>query len=326
MRFETHWQEARVRSVRDLTPRIRALEIEPATGARPYAPGSHIDVRVFINDAPDIRSYSLVGEGPVRSAYRIAIQRAAASRGGSEYMWSLAPSGRLLVSEPQNLFALTLDRPEYLLIAGGIGITPIYGMACALESLGARFRLLYAGRRRTEMAFVEELRERLGSRLTLCASEENRRIDLCADVRRLHPEGELYLCGPMRLIDAARAVWRASGRPPARLRFETFASSGRNAPEPFLVRVPDRGIEVLVPENKTMLAALQEAGVEVLSDCLRGECGLCALNVLEAEGELDHRDVFLTEDQKAARKKICACVSRVAGGCISVDTGFRTNA
>ncbi len=307
--------EARVRAIRDLTPRVREFEIEPAGGTRAYSAGSHIDVEVYVGGQPETRSYSLVG-GP-SGVYRIAVQQAREGRGGSRYLWSLAPGAHLSISEPRNLFELAAGRPEYLLIAGGIGITPLVGMAETLGRTGARFRLLYAGRRRCEMPYLAELAAEA------FVSEEGRRLDLDAEIGGLELAGELYVCGPMRLLEAARRVWQQQGRPAAQFRFETFASSGSYAARPFVARLADRGIEVAVREDQTLLAALREAGVEVLADCLRGECGLCALNVLEAEAPLDHRDVFLSDAQKAEGRRICACVSRAAGGRITLDTGWR---
>jgi vanillate O-demethylase ferredoxin subunit len=192
-----------------------------------------------------------------------------------------------------------------------------------LARLDARFRLLYAGRRREAMPFVDELHARLGDRLALRISEEGTRLDLAAEIASLHPQGELYLCGPMRLVDSARRAFQASGRPSENLRFETFGSSGKHAPEAFVVKVVDRGVELTVPENRTMLDVLRDAGVEMMFDCLRGECGLCAVDVVAVDGEIDHRDVFLSEAQKSEQKKICACVSRAVRGSITVDTGFR---
>ena len=112
-------------------------------------------------------------------------------------------------------------------------------------------------------------------------------------------------------------------RAPTNLRFETFASSGAYPNERFLVRVDDRGLDVEVPENRSMLEALRAGGVEVTYDCLRGECGLCAVDVLEADCQIDHRDVFLSEAERAARRRICTCVSRAIRGSLTVDTGSR---
>jgi ferredoxin-NADP reductase len=340
MRFETRWSDAIVRAAVDVTSEVRMLELVPHGGAQPYAPGSHINVSVMLRIAAgeqaDTRSYSLVGErpvpGPEGAAYRIAVKHHAESRGGSRYIRAVQPGARLRISNPQNLFELSFGSPQYLLLAGGIGITPILGMALALDNAGADFRLLYVGRNAAGMPFAEELRERLGWRISLFRSDAGSRVEVAAEIATLHPGAEMYMCGPMGLMDAVRAAWRAAGRPTANLRFETFGSGGRLAPEPFLVKVADQNREVLVPSDKTMLTALREAGIEVLSDCLRGECGLCVVDVLGVEGEVDHRDVFLSEREKALGGKLCTCVSRVARGeryltgptpGITIDTGAR---
>jgi ferredoxin-NADP reductase len=345
MRFETIWTDAVVRRATNITPEARLLEIVPEHGAEHYAPGSHIQVSVLIGEGneqtPDFRCYSLVGEHPTGDkcggplAYRIAIKRHTESRGGSQYMWSLQEGAKLRVSNPQNLFALNPDAPQYLLIAGGIGIAPIVSMASALQQRGADFQILYAGHSRAGMPFTRELLEPFGDRLRLFCSEDGQRIDIPRSIQTLVPEGEAYVCGPLPLLDAVRAAWQSAGRPDGCLRFETFASSGRFASEPFWVEIADLDRRVLVPGDKTMLSALNEAGIQVLSDCLRGECGLCRLEVLESDGILDHRDVFLSEREKASCGKICACVSRVvvrsaqsnAGtlACIKIDAGVRSD-
>ncbi len=107
------------------------------------------------------------------------------------------------------------------------------------------------------------------------------------------------------------------------LRFETFGNSGRFATEAFKVKIPRLGMEVQVPSNKTMLDALEAAGVAMISDCRRGECGLCALYIIETTGTVDHRDVFFSDEEKAENRKLCTCVSRVAGGDITIDTADR---
>ncbi len=120
-----------------------------------------------------------------------------------------------------------------------------------------------------------------------------------------------------------RRAWANAGRDPTRLRYETFANTGRHAPEPFWVRLPGEGITLDVPADATLLDAMLGAGVDVLYDCRRGECGLCALDVLDVEGEIDHRDVFLSEHEKRDSKRICACVSRVVRGGVVLDSSYR---
>lgn len=319
-----HFAEGRVRDVADVAVDVRMIEIEPARACHPYPTGAHLDIAVLVDELPDIRSYSLVGERPADGAYRIAVKAVADSRGGSTYVRALEQGAVVEVSEPRSHFELQYGRTEYLLVAGGIGITPMIGMAHALRRHGRPFRLLYAAQTREQMPFVDELADLLGDRLELFVSSEGRRLDFGSEIDKLDPDGEAYLCGPVRLRDAAQRAWRETGRRADRLQFETFASGGRFAPEEFVVRVRDQDDrELTVRRNRTLLDSLTDHGIEMMWDCLRGECGLCAARVLEAEGELDHRDVFLSDDQRREGTTIVTCVSRAVGGAITLDTGFR---
>ena len=316
------WRSARLRSTRDLTPDIRLFEIEPSGEFVVPTPGSHINIVLQIKGRPDVRCYSAVGPC-TDGVYRIAVKLLGDTRGGSAYMWSLAPGAQLTISTPGNHFELSRGRPEYLLLAGGIGITPIFTMTLAPAAAEANFRLLYACRRRHDLAFADELQDRIGHRLQTFIDEEGARIDLDAEIARLCPGGELYVCGPIGMLEAAKRNWQRSGRPVDQMRFETFGNSGRFASEPFKVKIPRLGVEVDVPLNQTMLEALEAAGIEMIFDCRRGECGLCALTIIETDGIVDHRDVFFSDDEKAANCKLCTCVSRVIGGSITVDTADR---
>jgi ferredoxin-NADP reductase len=322
MREVMEWQTGRLRSVRDVTPDIRLFEIEPDGKFKAPTPGSHINVTVQIGGRPDVRSYSIVGPCD-DCVYRIAVKLLPDSRGGSAYMWKLAPGDRMTITEPGSHFELARRRPEYLLLAGGIGITPIYTMALALDEAGANFRLLYACRSRQDLAFGDELRERLGDRLQVFIDDEGDRVDLAAEIARLAPGGEFYVCGPIGLLEATKRAWQDSGRPVDGLRFETFGNSGRFASQDFTVKIPRLGREIVVPRNQTMLEALEDAGVEMIFDCRRGECGLCAVRILEVEGAVDHRDVFFSDTQKAANTHMCTCVSRAVNGAITIDTADR---
>lgn len=322
MKAIAEWGPARLRATRDLARDIRLFEIVPDGRFVEPAPGAHIKVAVEAQGRPDIRSYSIVG--PCRDGvYRIAVKLLPESRGGSRYMWGLTPGARLNVSTPGNQFPLSPRRPDYVLVAGGIGITPIYTMALALHEAGASVRVLYAARGRSDLALADELEGVLGERLALFLDEEGRRIDLDAAIAGLAPGGELYVCGPIGMLEAAKRAWAAAGRPVDGLRFETFGNSGRHATQAFRVRVPRLDLVVEVPSDRTMLEALEAAGVAMISDCRRGECGLCALRILEAESPVDHRDVFFSDEEKAANDKLCTCVSRCAGGTIVVDTADR---
>ena len=144
-------------------------------------------------------------------------------------------------------------------------------------------------------------------------SEDGARVDIAAEIARLDPQGEFYVCGPIGMLEDAKKAWAASGRPVDKLRFETFGSSGRRPSVAFTARIPRLGKTIAVRLDETLLEALEGAGVDMIFDCRRGECGLCALPILEVDGEVDHRDVFFSEAEKAASAKLCTCVSRVYG-------------
>ncbi len=316
------WSPARLRATRDLTHDVRLFEIEPEGAFATAAPGSHIDVVVPNDGRPLVRSYSLVGPC-TDGRYRIAVKRLAAGRGGSAGMWRLAPGEQLTISAPSNSFELGYGRSEYLLVAGGIGITPIYTMALALKQAKANFRVLYGARSRRDLALADELARHIGERLELFVDDERQCIDMSGEIARLDPRGEVYVCGPFGMLEAARCLWRDAGRPATQLRYETFGSGGSFAAAPFKIRIPRLDLEIDVAADRSMLEALEEAGVDMIFGCRRGECGLCALPILDAAAAVDHRDVFFSTEERAASQKLCTCVSRVAGGYITLDTPDR---
>ncbi|MGY8662722.1 PDR/VanB family oxidoreductase [Bradyrhizobium sp. UFLA05-109] len=325
MRFIETWTPATLVETRDLSPSIREFLILPDQfdGAA-YPVGSHINISVTINGQPETRSYSLVGEADP-GGFRIAVRRAEDSRGGSRYMWSLQPGARLDVTLPSSLLAVDWSRKDYCLVAGGIGITPIVGAAQALIRRDVNVILHYAVRSRHDAAYLDHLAALLGDRLVVHASDEGGRLDLDALFTSLPPDALALFCGPMRMLDGARHAWLGAGRPLADLRYETFGSSGSLPTEAFRVRLKGSDVEFEIPRERSMLDVLNAAGHEVMYDCKRGECGLCAIDVVDVEGEIDHRDVFFSDHQKQENQKICACVSR-ARGTITVDTLQRADA
>ncbi|MDD1532526.1 MULTISPECIES: PDR/VanB family oxidoreductase [unclassified Bradyrhizobium] len=325
MRFIETWTPATLVSTRDLAPGIREFLIRPDQyDGVAYPVGSHINISVTIDGLPETRSYSLVGEASPEG-FRIAVRRADDSRGGSRYMWQLKPGARLDITQPASLLAVDWSRQSYCLIAGGIGITPLLGAAQALVRRGADVKLHYAMRSRAEAAYFDDLAALLGDRLVVHAGDEGKRLDLDALFGTL-PKGALALfCGPMRMLDAARHAWIGAGHPLPDLRYETFGSSGTLPTEAFRVRLKGSNVELEIPRERSMLDVLNASGFEVISDCKRGECGLCAIDVVDVDGEIDHRDVFFSDHQKESNQKICACVSR-ARGTVTVDTLLRADA
>jgi ferredoxin-NADP reductase len=320
------WHPATVRAHRDLTPTVREFEIRPEGGVKPWTVGSHLNVQVLLDGREDTRSYSLVGlpHGPgANEVYRIAVKRAEPGRGGSRWMWGLETGAELMIGEPNNHFELAFGAPEFLLVAGGIGITPIVGMAQALAERGAAVRMCYAARHAGELAFHDVLRGALGERLRTVCDDAGQRLDLAAEIATLPPRGQLWICGPMPLLDAAREAWAASGRDSADLRFETFGNSGRFEAQPFWVELPRHQLRLDVPADRSLLDVLNDAGVDTLYDCRRGECGLCAVDIVRTEGTVDHRDVFFSPHEKQTCTRMCACVSRVSGGGVVLDSAWR---
>jgi ferredoxin-NADP reductase len=306
MRNRVDWRDARVAEIRQVAEDVRYIGFA-VDGAIPrFDPGSHSNIRVEIGGAPANRTYTVIPAPPGQLA--VAVKLHPQSRGGSRYMWSLEPGQAVRLTLPENRFELSWRAGHYLLLAGGIGITPIYGMAKALAARGASLRLVYGARSRGLMAFADELRELLGDRLVL---------------RDNSADAECYLCGPIGMLEAAKAAWAAAGRPVSRLRYEVFGDSGLFAERPFEVEVLNLGASVSVRPDQTLLEALIGAGVDMIYDCQRGECGLCAVKVLERQGEIDHRDVFFSPEEKAENHRMCACVSRLSGGHAVIDVGYR---
>lgn len=320
------WGSAVVQAMRDMSTTVREFTLVPDGGALDWQPGSHLQVRLSAGQLgpshaeAQVRSYSLVGEPD--ACYRIAVKRLDDGRGGSAAMWRLAVGDRLEIGEPQNDFALDLNAPAYLLVAGGIGITPLLRMARQLAGRSAPLRMLYAARSEAELVYGDVLQDCLGERLCAAPGTAARTLAFAAEIARLPAAAQVYACGPVSLLEALRSAWEASGRPQADLRFETFGSSGHMATQAFRVRIPRHALDITVPAGSSLLDALQQAGVQTLSDCRRGECGLCAMDVLAVDGAIDHRDVFLSAHEKSCNTRICTCVSRVVGS-VTLDTAYR---
>ncbi len=322
MQASPQWIEARVLDTREITPTVREIALQPLDGGvMPHQPGGHLQLQVLVQGRPQTRSYSLVG-APDGQAWRIAVKRLEQGRGGSLAMWRLQSGDRLRLTPPQNHFPLDLQASAYLLVAGGIGVTPMLLMAQTLAQRKAAVRMLLGARSDEELAYQAPLRALLGERLQCLVSGRGQHIDFGAEIAALPLGAQMYVCGPAPMLDAARRAWANAARPAADLRYETFGSSGRFAPQAFRVQVPRHGLDITVPADCSLLDALDAAGVQTISDCKRGECGLCALDVLAVDGEIDHRDVFLSEHEKAANQRICSCVSRVVGS-ITLDSAWR---
>lgn len=310
-----------------LSPTVREFTLRPDDAATAYAPGSHLPVDVPVGERRTVpRHYSLIGL-PGDGVWRIAVKHLPQGRGGSRAMWRLEEGDRLRVNAPASHFELDHRATDVLLLAAGIGVTPLVGMAQTLAARrGVRVRMVHVARTADELVFSDTLAAALGDRYRTVTTGAGQTLDLAAELAALEPRAQCYVCGPAGWMAHVRQVWAQSGRAPVHLRFETFGTSGAHAAQAFTVKLPRHGLTVDVPADSTLLEALERAGVEVLADCRRGECGLCTVDVLAVEsGTIDHRDVFLSAAQRTAGQQLCACVSRLSGSpaCVVLDSSYR---
>jgi tetrachlorobenzoquinone reductase len=303
--------EVRVKSVTWEAQGINSYELRPMPGQElpPFTAGSHIDLHL-----PNgmIRSYSLVNPQSERHRYVIAVNRDASSRGGSRYVHeSVRPGDLLTVSAPRNNFELKEDAPHSLLIAGGIGITPIWCMVQRLEELGRPWELYYCTRTRQNAAFLDELRqlgERVHLNLHVNFDEEpgGKMLDIAGVLATAKPETHVYCCGPLPMLAAFEEA--AKGRAPETVHVEYF--SAKEAPAAgggFTVVLAKSGKTIAVPPGKTILDAVLDAGIDAPYACMEGVCGTCETKVIE--GEPDHRDLVLSQEERAASKTMMICCS-----------------
>lgn len=278
-----------------------------------WEPGAHIDLVL-----PDglVRQYSLCGPVENDKSWRIGILREPEGRGGSRWIHEHAHEGTTLVARgPRNHFPL-LDSPRYLFIAGGIGITPLLPMISRVHASGARWELHYGGRERGSMAFLDEL-EDYGDHVTVRPEDQLGMLDLAAILGGPAESTLVYCCGPAGLIDAVEE--RCRSRPAGSLHVERFTNviTGSDDDTEFEVELASSGVTVTVPANLSILEAVENAGVAVLSSCTEGTCGTCETTVLA--GEVDHRDVVLTDEERDAGETMMICVSRARCGRLVLD-------
>lgn len=273
-----------------------------------WTAGAHIDL--VMGDGL-VRQYSLCGSTSSRSEWVIGVLLDPNSRGGSRFVHDELHEGSAVrIRGPRNHFPLVHARC-YQFIAGGIGITPLLPMIAAADARGADWRLLYGGRERASMAFLDEL-ERYGERVTVSPrSEREGRLDLHSVLADPREDTLVYCCGPEGLLEAVEGAcrpWAAET-----LHIERFSAKPLEEPSPgaldsFEVECQRSGVTVTVPADRSIYEVVEEAGVDVLGSCMEGVCGTCECDLIE--GEPDHRDSVLSDAEKARGDVILVCVSR----------------
>lgn len=309
------WLPLRVDAVTQVSSTVRSCLLSSLDGAPlpAAAPGAHIGVRL---PGGLLRQYSLC-PAPQPHQYRIAVAWAADSRGGSRWLHeTLSPGDVLQCSPPRDGFPVAPHASRHVMFAGGIGITPFLSMVDHFEAHGQAYHLYYLGRRRTAMAFADELRARCGEHLTLHITDEaqGRRLDIAAAVAGLPADAHVYCCGPQAMVEAVEAA--SNGLPPGHLHIEKFAAPANpGSDRSYSVFLAQRGLWLDVAPGRSLLASLRAHGVAVPSSCETGSCGTCVLPY--REGDVMHRDSCLTESARQSR--MAACVSCARSDSIVLD-------
>jgi ferredoxin-NADP reductase len=306
----------RVSSVAAETDDIKRYELVPATtkSLPPFSAGAHIDI---ITSNQMRRSYSLANSPSERHRYVIAVLREATGRGGSAWIHDNVKEGdELTVIEPLNNFELVEDASEHVLIAGGIGVTPILAMGHRLREIGAKARLHYCTRAAEKTAFRDEVAKVFGADVFMYhdGGDPSKGVRL-ADIVKSQPAGaHLYVCGPTGLMEAAKKA--AAHWTEGTVHFEHFKPTEKLAPaagdQPFEIVLSRSKLRLIVPADKTILEVVRAAGINADSSCEAGICSTCETRLIA--GRADHRDEILTAADKAANQKVMICVSRAQPG------------
>ena len=300
---------------------IRSLLFTPADGRRLSIgeAGAHVELHL---PGGLVRQYSLVEHDRKANGWRIAVKREDNGRGGSRAVHALAKGDVIEVSRPRNNFVLYESAPAFRLVSGGIGITAILPMAVRLARLAKPFTLHVCARDRASLAFGEALAsEPLAGHVELHFDGEGgcSSLDPASALRDRVPGELLYLCGPAGFMEWLKREAVARGWPSDAIRIENFGANlaADSENRPFRLKLARSHREVEVPKERTILDTLAHAGIDVPYACMQGTCGRCVAPV--ADGEIEHRDAYLTEEERAQNDRLCLCVSRAKGEELTLD-------
>lgn len=317
-----------VAGVQPLTEHVKAFRLRHPRGETlpGFSAGAHLKVEVTVDGQRQWRHYSLVNLASDPAAteapeeYLIAVRREDPGRGGSRFMHEALGAGdRLTVSAPINTFPLDLTRDGHVLVAGGIGVTPILSMAAALRAHGRSFALHYTGRSRAMLCFLAEMAPLAGDGLHVYADDEpDRRFAVDRLLAQAEPGQPISVCGPKGMIDAVVEGAVARGWDRKDLTSELFTEAAPLAGDhAFAVELAQSGRVVQVPADRSILDVLIDEGLDPLFDCRRGDCGVCSCPVIA--GAIDHRDYYLDDAEKASGTVMQICVSRAKGDRLVLD-------
>jgi ferredoxin-NADP reductase len=315
--MDAHPLRLRVQSTTAETPVVRGLVLTPEGGALPsWEAGAHI--RISVPGGGD-RPYSLMALPDLpKGCWALGVLREQLSAGGSSFMHALTIGDIVRASAPINNFGLHTGNTPAVLFAGGIGITPILSMAAELQARGTPYRLHYAGRAPESLAFLPQLRAICTDALSVHYDSDESRLGIATVLDRAPGDAHIYVCGPAGMIEAVKKGAVDKGIPAARIHYELFkAEPTVSADDAFEVELRSTGQVITVAPDQSIIDALERAGVELLYDCRRGDCGICQCGVIL--GTPDHRDVILSDEEKASNKVIQICVSRAKSERLVLD-------
>jgi ferredoxin-NADP reductase len=291
------------------------LAAPDGTALPAWSPGAHIDL---VLDENLTRQYSLCGDTSDDTSWRIGVLAAPDSRGGSVRVHELKTGDTVRVRGPRNHFPL-VGAASYQFIAGGIGITPILAMIAEADAAGASWNLLYGGRRRASMAFLDELKKYGQDRVTITPHDERGHLNLAECMGTPRPGTLVYCCGPEGLLTAveeACAAWPAGTLHIERFTPKAVEVAGDNACA-FELVLQRSGLTLQVPPDQSVFDVVSEAGVSVLGSCFEGVCGTCEQAVID--GDVDHRDAILSDEEREANEYMMICVSRCRSARLTLD-------
>jgi ferredoxin-NADP reductase len=298
------------------TELIRVMSFRSVSGSAlpDYTAGAHIE---FNLGSAGKRSYSLIDWPSSSELYTIAVQYEKAGKGGSRAMHELREGQSIETTLPKNDFPL-IDGPEpILLLAGGIGITPMISMATKLHQEARAFQLYYTAREASRMGFTDALTEAFDSAVSFHLDDRNS-LDLTKLMRAQAPSTNVYLCGPRGMIEAARNAAIDAGISTDAIHIELFSTpEAKNDDDAFEVEISDTGQVITVAADQSIIEALESAGLDVMYDCQRGDCGICQCTVVS--GIPDHRDVVLSDAERASGNVMQICVSRAKSARLVIE-------
>ncbi|MPT46957.1 MAG: oxidoreductase [Sphingobium sp.] len=295
-----------IKNIRWEAQAINSYMLEPVNGGLlpNFEPGAHIDVQLKPGLA---RSYSLVNDPAIRTYYEIAVHHTPDSRGGSRHIHEEWRVGQIVeASDPKNNFPMVEDATHSVLIAGGIGVTPMLPMIARLNKLGRSWELHYVAATPERAAYVDRLEQHDAANIVYDGVPGTARLDLKAICDAAPADAHLYCCGPGGMLDAFVAI--NAERPKGHAHIEYFSAETDVASDGgYTLELAKSGKTIVVEEGETMLDALLTAGVDIGFACAEGICGTCEVKVLS--GVPDHRDHFLSDEDKAANTSIMVCCS-----------------